>query len=336
MSGSYLESLRGALGNVPGPIGFLVSENASILDFLRGLRGSPAQAPAASPTTVAPVDPASNAPIPPPPPAPPAPGGAPAAPQNESPEMIQALQQFQNAYARGLAGNAPQQSSPSNAFLDMLRQRVKDQIAREPMTRLSDIGAGMLASGSPNFFTMLGQGLQAGQQQQRQRLDVLRQAAEVERQVAAQRAEEEYRREQNRIQAERYEAERPLREAQAAQARALAGYYEAGGRGAGANRGELTPLALADIRRRAERQALDEIREPTGNAATLDTPAQAATRQERRQRRADELERDFLAAAARAARGGANVPTGASTSERPPPSTGGTTATIDASGRVVR
>lgn len=308
MSGSYLESLRGALGNVPGPIGFLVSENASILDFLRGLRGSPAQAPAASPTTVAPVDPASNAPIPPPPPAPPAPGGAPAAPQNESPEMIQALQQFQNAYARGLAGNAPQQSAPSNAFLDMLRQRVKDQIAREPMTRLSDIGAGMLASGSPNFFTMLGQGLQAGQQQQRQRLDVLRQAAEVERQVAQQRAEEEYRREQNRIQAERYEAERPLREAQAAQARALAGYYEAGGRGAGANRGELTPLALANIRRQAEADALREIPEP--RETLLDTPAARADREARRRALADQIEARRLAAAAQALRNSESVPAG--------------------------
>lgn len=306
MSGSYLESLRGALGNVPGPIGFLVSENASILDFLRGLRGSPAQAPAASPTTVAPVDPASNAPIPPPPPAPPAFGGAPAAPQNESPEMIQALQQFQNAYARGLAGNAPQQSSPNNAFLDMLRQRVKDQIAREPMTRLSDIGAGMLASGSPNFFTMLGQGLQAGQQQQRQRLDVLRQAAEVERQVAAQRAEEEYRREQMRIERERREAERDPANPRNRLYQAQIDYY--GRRGELPQRGELTPLALANIRRQAEADALREIPEP--RETLLDTPAARADREARRRALADQIEARRLAAAAQALRNSESVPAG--------------------------
>jgi hypothetical protein len=64
----------------------------------------------------------------------------------------------------------------------------------EALQRASEFGAGMLASGSPNFFTMLGGGARAQAEGDRTRMDELRRVAEAERQQRAQQAEEQYRR----------------------------------------------------------------------------------------------------------------------------------------------
>jgi len=91
------------------------------------------------------------------------------------------------------------QQPPS--ILGMLRQRMQTQIDDESNQRLRDIGIGMLRSNSPNFFVGLGEGLAAGEAGATSRMDRLRQLADTERQQqeletrqAAQRAEEDYRR----------------------------------------------------------------------------------------------------------------------------------------------
>ncbi len=121
------------------------------------------------------------------------------------------------------------QTSPASAFLDMLRQRVQTQMAEEGDQRLREIGIGMLRSRSPNFFENLGAGLAAAEEGTRDRTERLRQAAEVERQALAQRSEEEYRREQNRLQAERLAVEGPYRAALSEQALANAALARRGG-----------------------------------------------------------------------------------------------------------
>jgi len=91
------------------------------------------------------------------------------------------------------------QEQPS--VLDMLRRRVSREMEGQDLQRLSEFGAGMLSSNSPNFFTMLGAGARAQAQGDASRMDRLRQLADTERQQrslenqeAAQRAEEDYRR----------------------------------------------------------------------------------------------------------------------------------------------
>ncbi len=141
--------------------------------------------------------------------------------------------------------------APRPSLLDMLRDRVEGGIADERMRRVSDFGAGMLASGSPNFFTMLGAGARAQSEGERSRLQELRQLAEAERQAAAQRAEQAYREEQARIQSERYAQEGPERAARAElfmqQARAL----QMGGPGVGTT-ARLTASALRTAATQAE------------------------------------------------------------------------------------
>jgi len=95
----------------------------------------------------------------------------------------------------------PQQPQQAPSVLDTLRQRMQAQMDDESNQRLREIGIGMLRSESPNFFAALGQGLEAAETGSRSRMDRLRQIAEAERQQqeletrqAAQRAEEEYRR----------------------------------------------------------------------------------------------------------------------------------------------
>jgi hypothetical protein len=210
----------------------------------------------------------------------------------ESPETLDALQQFQAAYRNrlGMTAAAPTpRPETTSSFLDLLRERTAENMRRERVQRLSDFGAGIAASGSPNLFAALAAGSRAQAEGERTRMDDLRRVAEAERQQRAQQAEEEYRREQNRIQAERFEAERPLREAQALQARSMAGFYAAGGSGAG--RGQITPARLADLTLRAEAQALRDIPEPAANTtqALRDTPAEKTAREQRRRDRAREL-----------------------------------------------
>jgi hypothetical protein len=158
-------------------------------------------APTAAPTQVAPAQPAvvtPNAAATTTTPSTPArPRPAPVQ-QNESPEMANALEQFQAAYRERLAAARPQGQL---SVLDMLRKRMARDMEGEALQRVGEFGAGMLASGSPNFFTMLGAGARAAREGDVSRMDQLRRLAETERQQqeletrqAAQRAEEEYRR----------------------------------------------------------------------------------------------------------------------------------------------
>jgi len=83
-----------------------------------------------------------------------------------------------------------QESAPSStALLDALRKRIMPEANAGAAQRLSDIGIGMLASGSPDFFTALGKGLQAGNNAETSRIQMLRQAAETEEQSAARKAQ---------------------------------------------------------------------------------------------------------------------------------------------------
>lgn len=91
----------------------------------------------------------------------------------------------------------------SESFLDMLRNRVSANMQNEAQQRAADFGAGMLASGSPNFFTMLAGGTRAQREGERTRTDELRRVAEAERQARAQQAEEQYRNQQLDIERQR-------------------------------------------------------------------------------------------------------------------------------------
>lgn len=95
------------------------------------------------------------------------------------------------------------------SLLDMLRQRTADTMQDEALRRASEFGAGMLASGSPNFFTMLGAGSRAQAEGERSRTDELRRLADIERQQralegqeAGRAAEEQYRQESLRLRRE--------------------------------------------------------------------------------------------------------------------------------------
>jgi hypothetical protein len=189
---------------------------------------------------------------------------------------------------------ATQERPSAPSLMDLLRQRVERNIANEPMQRLTDLGAGMLANPNRNFFTMLGGGLRAQSEGERSRMQELRQVADAERQAAQQQAEEAYRREQNRINEERYRDQAPYRAAQAQQAAAMAEYYRQGGSGAGrggaAPRGTvLTPAAYNDIQRRAAAQALREFPNPSSSEAVLMPPAERADREARRVARERQL-----------------------------------------------
>jgi len=293
MAETYSEMLRRALGNAAGPIPMIVNDNVGLFNYLRGLVGGGRARPPESPV---------NEPT------------APAV--SENPPSSFQLAQEEAARRRQAAANQPStptvtpaeastppvqpaaQTSPANAFLDMLRQRVQTQMAEEGDQRLREIGIGMLRSRSPNFFENLGAGLAAAEEGTRGRTERLRQAAEVERQALAQRAEEEYRREQNTILREQRAAQAPLLAAQTQEALARAGMYRTGR----AQPGELTPTRLAALRQQANQQALREIPEPRDTL--LDTPAARTDRETRRAERAAQIEADLLAAAGQATRGG--------------------------------
>lgn len=110
--------------------------------------------------------------------------------------------------------NLPQQQPTQSSVLDMLRKRMARDIEGEALQRASEFGAGMLASGSPNFFAMLGGGARAAREGDVSRMDQLRRLADLERQDAAQRAEEARRQEELRIREAAQAAEAPLRAAQ--------------------------------------------------------------------------------------------------------------------------
>ena len=130
----------------------------------------------------------------------------------ESPEMLDALRQMQANLRAQHMTTQPQQQQLS--VLDMLRKRMARDMEGEALQRVGEFGAGMLASGSPNFFTMLGAGARAAREGDVSRMEQLRRLAEVERQDAAQRAEEARRTEELRIREAAQAAEAPLRAAQ--------------------------------------------------------------------------------------------------------------------------
>lgn len=122
-----------------------------------------------------------------------------------------------------------QEPAPSSAtLLDALRRRLMPEVNAGAAQRLSDIGIGMLASGSPDFFTALGKGLQAGNAAETSRLQMLRQAAETEEQSAdrkarleLERAKQAYEQDPNnpRTQAYLLQAQAAVRSADAAMIR---------------------------------------------------------------------------------------------------------------------
>lgn len=250
--------------------------------MMSGLGGIPAQAPAPLPIPL------------PPPPAPPVPTVTPAAastpptlaaPGPSAPaqpggqETVEALRQLLAQFQTRAA--TPRAESQSGGLLDALRQRVQAQMAGEDDRRLRDIGIGMLASRSPNFFSMLGEGFKAGEEGSRARMDRLRQAAETERQERALDVEEARRQEELRIREAAQAAEAPLRAAQTEQALANAAFLRSG-RG----RGEITRADILRIGAQAEAHALRQVREPVAGSpeAIGDTPAKARDRQEQRAR----------------------------------------------------
>lgn len=197
---SYLTVLRNLLAVGGAGLGGAYG-GGPMLDYLRGQTpaqpaGTPAGAPASS-TTTAPVTQGAASTSPP--------GrtgmGAPA--------------QTQSAAAEQPTGGA---STAQPSLLDRLRERMTANIEGGPLQRVGDLGAGMLASRSPNFFTMLGEGLKAQSEAERQRNQDLRQAAATE-------IEDLYRREQARLrELELNDPEmRDLRRAQAAELRSRIG-----------------------------------------------------------------------------------------------------------------
>ena len=123
-----------------------------------------------------------------------------------------------------------QEAAPSStALLDALRKRLMPEVNAGAAQRLSDIGIGMMTSGSPDFFTALGKGLQAGNTAETSRIQMLRQAAETEEQsmdrkarLELQRRQLEYEQDPNnpRTRAALMQAEAAVRSADAAVARA--------------------------------------------------------------------------------------------------------------------
>lgn len=157
------------------------------------------------------------------------------------------------------------QEQPS--VLDMLRKRVSREMEGQDLQRLSEFGAGMLSSESPNFFTMLGAGARARAQGDASRMDRLRQLADTERQQRALDIEEQRRREELGLRRQELEATAPYRAAQAEQARAMARFYDQGGRGGGGGAGgrDPTPAALRTATVNANAAVQTAIRQ-AGNA----------------------------------------------------------------------
>ena len=173
---------------------------------------------------------------------------------------------------------SPQQPS----ILNMLRSRVAGDLENERINRLAEFGAGMAASASPNFFTMLAGGTRAQAEGERSRMDRLRQLAEAERQQRMTDIEEQRRRDEAAYRQQRLEAEAPGRAATTQQALALAEYYRQGGPSAGRTPpGQITPAVRTQIYQRAQAQALREFPDPQPGM-----PESEAARNDRLARRA--------------------------------------------------
>lgn len=256
----------------------MASPDESYELMMSGLGGIPAQTPAPAAPVVTPTtqvaprqEPApTNRPAETRPAAPAQSGG-----QETIEALRQLLTQFQNRAA------TPRPEPRSGGLLEALRQRVQTQMAEEDDRRIRDIGIGMLSSRSPNFFTMLGEGLKAGEEGARARMDRLRQLAETERQERALDVEEARRQEEIRVREQEQQLNAPLRAAQTEQALANAAFLRSG-RG----RGELRPGDILRIGENARRFALQQVPEPRPNTpeAIADTPEKARLRQEERNR----------------------------------------------------
>jgi len=226
---------------------------------------------------------------------------------------------------------APSGQAQPRSLLDMLRERSARELEGENLTRMREFGAGMLASGSPNFFTNLAAGTRAQAEGERSRTDRLRQLAETERQQRALDIEEQRRREELALRRQELEANAPYRAAQAEQARALAEYYRQGGRGAGAGgpRGQITPERYAQIVSQADAEARQRFPNPASGMP--ESAAQAAERERRRNEFRDNRVRQILEGAAQIQSGGAPTPSAVDVTAPPAPA-----ARIDARGNPIR
>jgi hypothetical protein len=235
-------------------------------------------------------------------------------------------------YGPQLPTQASQERPSAPSLMDLLRQRVERNIANEPMQRLTDLGAGMLANPNRNFFTMLGGGLRAQSEGERSRMQELRQVADAERQAAQQQAEEAYRREQNRINEERYRDQAPYRAAQAREAEARAALLARTPGGTGGGGG-------------ASREALAAQRITAAALRTAAVEAERAVEAEQRRRASDPTQRPLTPDEANAIRDVAyerfllrqnvTAPPGALGPAAPPPPPA-PAAQIDARGNPIR
>jgi hypothetical protein len=186
-----------------------------------------------------------------------------------------------------------QEAAPSStALLDALRKRLMPEVNAGAAQRLSDIGIGMLASGSPDFFTALGKGLQAGNTAETNRLQMLRQAAETEEQTADRKARLELQRRQleyeqdptnPRTRALLMQAEAAVRSADAAVARAsremrdpwqVIGTDESGS------------AVVANMRDPSQRQTLSGVQPTSFGVASLRAGGAGAGREDQNWQRA--------------------------------------------------
>ena len=261
---SYLSVLRNLLA-----AGGLYGGGSALLDYLRG---NPSPAPTSSPGPAAPAVPVGPA-APPPSSAP----GSPAAPSSPRLPVTAAAAASQEM---PLPPRPPGEGAQSQqALMDRLRERVSANLGNEPLQSVGDIGAGMLASRSPNFFTMLGAGLQAQRTGERERLQDLTTAAKAE-------TEDQYRRDQ--IAARREQLNDPLNRA-LVQAR-IDELQGRGARGAG-SRVSLSAAQFEAARNRFVLEAKDMY--PIPVAGMPDPPSQQEQRRANReahiQRRMQEL-----------------------------------------------
>lgn len=185
---SYLNVLRNLL-----TAGGLYEGGSALVDYLRG---NPRAAPTSSPSPAAPAVPVGPA-APPPSSAP----GSPAAPSSPRLPVTAAASSQEMPLPPRPTGEGAQSQQ---ALIERLRERLSANLGNEPLRSVGDIGAGMLASRSPNFFTMLGAGLQAQRTGERERLQDLTTAAKAE-------TEDQYRRDQ--IAARREQLNDPLNRA---------------------------------------------------------------------------------------------------------------------------
>jgi len=299
----------------PMPANMLLRRFGSTLDSNPGLAEEPAQEEELPLPPVPPPVPEAIAPTTP---------AAVARPQNtdgESPEMLEALRQMQANLRAQHMTTQPQQQQLS--VLDMLRKRMARDMEGEALQRVGEFGAGMLASGSPNFFTMLGAGARAAREGDVSRMDQLRRLADLERQDAAQRAEEARRIEELRIREEDQRLMAPYRAALTQQALATAADIRAG-RG----RGTISISQRLQAERDAARGA--RIAHPDLPAIPAPTAAQQAELQRLREAYiARELPR-LLEAAANPGQAPAAAPGAAAGAPATP------SVRIDASGREIR